>query len=137
MNIKEVLSCIPESVVIFFDGKTELSRQTLTRNPDQERIHYDVTISSDDEWVITENGQVKLVSKPSRYPLHLVKNVRYSHFNLDDDENDTSRDFEIQMMSPNDFFRSVCEYNGLLGSNASNILSWVHRIYGVDLRKIE
>jgi hypothetical protein len=70
-----------------------------------------------------------------KYPIHLVKYVREGVYDLD--ENDTSKDEEIQKMTPMEFFEHVCHYDGLLGSYPSTISRWINYIFGVDLNSVK
>lgn len=51
--------------------------------------------------------------------------------------NDESRDGEIMSRTPNENFKELCEWNGLLGSICTNIKSWVLDIYGIDLEQVK
>lgn len=50
---------------------------------------------------------------------------------------DYSLDEQLMKMSPNETFQEVIRWNGLLGSYADTIKSWVKEIYGVNLDEIE
>lgn len=67
-----------------------------------------------------------------KYPENIMRMVRG---NLDLDFDDTSRDEEIECMSKNEVFESVCSWEGLIGYNHT-IIGWIKDIYGVDLNRM-
>ena len=68
-----------------------------------------------------------------RYPEHLVRNVRQ---NLGRDAEDTSGDAAILLLSRDEFFDRVCNWDGLIGYG-DQIRSWVEYVYGVDLSNLD
>ena len=64
-----------------------------------------------------------------KYPLNIVKCVR-QHLYLDED--DASRDDEIDHMSPDEVFEIVCNWNGLI-HYSERIKSWINDIYQTNI----
>ncbi len=64
-----------------------------------------------------------------RYPNNIMEIVR-QHLGLED--SDTSRDVEINGMSPNSVFAHVLEWEGIIGYQYT-IPGWIKDIYGVEL----
>lgn len=65
----------------------------------------------------------------NRYSEHIMWKIRC---NLGLDGNDSSRDNEINQMSPAEALESVCNWEGLI-NYASTIRSWINDIYGTDI----
>lgn len=63
------------------------------------------------------------------YPEYIMKKLRQR---LGLEEDDTSRDTEINMYSPNEAFEGVLEWEGILGY-AFYIKMWIEDIYKIDL----
>lgn len=66
------------------------------------------------------------------YPKDIMEALRQRK-NLAPD--DTSRDDEISLMSPNEVFEEVLEWDGLI-SYARTIKCWIKDIYGIDLNEM-
>ena len=64
-----------------------------------------------------------------RYPEHIVKCIRQR---LGLEEDDTSRDEEISLMTPPEVFEEVLEWDGLIGYFCT-IKNWIEDIYGFDI----
>lgn len=66
------------------------------------------------------------------YPKDIMEALRQrKHLEPDD----TSRDDEISLMSPNEVFEEVLEWDGLI-SYAYKIKRWIKDIYGIDLNEM-
>lgn len=68
-----------------------------------------------------------------KYPENIMRMVRG---NLDLELDDTSRDGEIEVMSKQEVFDRVCNWDGLIGYSTT-IKSWINQIYGIILDKEE
>ena len=68
-----------------------------------------------------------------KYPENIMRAVRE---NLGLEFYDTSRDEEIECMSKNEVFNSVCEWEGFI-NYSDTIIRWIKQIYGVDLNEME
>lgn len=66
------------------------------------------------------------------FPEYIVKRLRER---LGLDEDDASRDEEISLMTPNEVFEEILEWEGIIGY-AGTIKMWISDIYGVDLDDI-
>lgn len=64
------------------------------------------------------------------YPEYIMKNVRQ---NLGLEENDTSMDKDIEVMSRKEVLERSLQWLGIIGY-ANRIISMVSDIYGVDLK---
>ena len=64
-----------------------------------------------------------------KYPDYIMAKVR-QHLGLEED--DTSRDAEINRMSPNSLFDHCLEWEGIIGYGGS-LRQWINDIYGVSL----
>ena len=64
-----------------------------------------------------------------KYPTNIMNRVR-QYLGLE--EGDTSRDSEINDMSHGTIFNSCLVWEGIIGYD-SQILGWIHDIYGVEL----
>jgi hypothetical protein len=73
---------------------------------------------------------MNFTSNEGHYPEYLMKKVRQEMFDIEED--DTSKDKEIQSLSPTEFFQRVLEWEGIIGYT-HRILSWVDDIFGSDL----
>lgn len=69
----------------------------------------------------------------NKYPEDIMEILRQR---LGLEEDDTSRDSEINTYTPSEAFEEVCNWEGFLGY-ASTIKSWIEDIYGIDLDSIE
>ena len=69
----------------------------------------------------------------NKYPEHIMEILRQR---LGLDEDDTSRDDEINIYTPSEAFEEVCNWEGLLGY-ADTIKEWIEDIYGIDLDDID
>lgn len=78
-----------------------------------------------------ESSDARLENNPGKYPERIMRDVRAG---LWLDEYDDSRDAEINAMSPDEVFDSVCEWNGLVHYSGI-IKSWIKDIYRIDLDK--
>lgn len=65
----------------------------------------------------------------NKYPPYIMKHVRE---NLGLEENDSSRDKEINKMSKLEVLDKVATWNGLIGYGYT-ISKWVQDIYGIEL----
>lgn len=68
----------------------------------------------------------------NRYPNNIMEHLRQRE-GLD--KYDISKDDELSMLTPNEVFKEVCNWNGLLGGYDDTIKSWVKSIYGIDLEE--
>lgn len=68
-----------------------------------------------------------------KYPENIMRKVR-GNLNLELD--DTSRDGEIEVMSKQEVFDRVCNWDGLI-NYGDTIIKWISQIYGIDLNKID
>lgn len=68
----------------------------------------------------------------NEYPEHILKILRQRR---DLDENDKTEDNDLNMLSQNEVFSEVCEWDGLCGY-AYKIKSWIDDIYKIDLEEI-
>lgn len=68
-----------------------------------------------------------------KYPENIMRMVRGNH---DLELDDTSRDGEIEVMSKQEVFDRVCNWDGLIGYSTT-IKSWINQIYGINLDKEE
>lgn len=69
----------------------------------------------------------------NKYPNYIMQKVRQ---NLDlDNENDISKDAEINAMSQSEAFRRVCLWEGFLGEYHDYIKHWIEDIYMIKLDK--
>lgn len=68
-----------------------------------------------------------------KYPENIMRMVRG---NLDLETEDTSRDGEIEVMSKQEVFNRVCEWEGFV-NYSDTIIKWIKQIYGIDLNKME
>ncbi len=72
-----------------------------------------------------------MINQPKRqYPEYILKKLRQALLDLD--ENDTSRDAELNELTPNDAMDGVLKWEGIIGYT-STITRWVKDIYGIDL----
>lgn len=67
-----------------------------------------------------------------KYPEYIMKMLRQR---LGLDEDDTSRDTELNTYSPSEAFEEVCNWEGLI-NYASTIKHWIEGIYGFDIDEI-
>ncbi len=70
----------------------------------------------------------------SKYPEYILRRLRLRE---DLDDNDTSMDEQFDNYSPNEVFREVCLWEGLLGRYDEHIKGWIKAIYGIDLDSIK
>lgn len=66
------------------------------------------------------------------YPKDIMEALRQRK---DLEPDDTSRDEEISLMSPNEVFEEVLEWDGLI-SYVYKIKRWIKDIYGIDLNEM-
>ena len=66
------------------------------------------------------------------YPKDIMEALR-QRTNLEPD--DTSRDEEISLMSPNEVFEEVLEWDGMRNYSRT-IKRWIKDIYGIDLNEM-
>lgn len=66
------------------------------------------------------------------YPKDIMEALRQRKY-LEPD--DSSRDEEISLMSPNEVFEEVLEWNGIC-NYAHTIKRWIKDIYGIDLNEV-
>lgn len=80
---------------------------------------------------IIRKHQTRLKNNPNKYPENVMEYVR-QRWGLE--KYDTSRDEEINQLSPDEIFNYVCDWNGLVGY-AYTIKTWIADIYGIDLEQ--
>jgi hypothetical protein len=66
------------------------------------------------------------------YPEYILKKVRQRQ---DLEQDDKSMDDKLNNMSPNNIFRNVCNWEGLIHMD-EQIKYWILDIYGVDLDEV-
>lgn len=91
-------------------------------NIGNKRYHINTDLALD---VYMEECDMNLENK---YPDEIMEYVRQS---LGLDEDDESKDYEINEMSANEVFNYVCNWNGLIGY-ADLIKSWIEDIYEIE-----
>lgn len=70
----------------------------------------------------------------NKYPDYIMRALRQNYFGLD--ENDTSRDAEIEAMEPSEVFASWLNCEGIFGYSGS-ILGAIESIYNCSLETRE
>lgn len=65
----------------------------------------------------------------STYPIYIMKMLRQR---LGVGEDDTSRDVEVNLMTKNQAFNNVLEWEGIIGYEYK-IRDWIRDIYGIEL----
>jgi len=65
-----------------------------------------------------------------RYPEHILKILRQQMFDLEAD--DTSKDFLLQQIRPDEVFESCLTWEGIINYDVK-LKSWIKDIYGISL----
>jgi hypothetical protein len=69
----------------------------------------------------------------NKYPEYIMKKLRQRE-GLEED--DTSKDNELNQLSPSTAFSEVCDWEGLQGY-ASTIKGWIEDIYNINIDDIK
>jgi hypothetical protein len=71
----------------------------------------------------------------NKYPNYIMQKVR-QNLGLED-EYDISKDEKINKMTPDEVWKRICEWKGLLGFYHEHIKHWIQDIYHIKLNKEE
>jgi hypothetical protein len=97
--------------------------------PEDKHVDLYIKVNAKDKLESTEE-KTPTQELLDKYPLYIIGYVRG---NLGLEFDDTSMDKRILRMSPDQVFKRVVEWNGLLGSYDSTIKDWIKNIYKVNL----
>lgn len=93
----------------------------------EEELYDDAAISK--QIAIIKRSDERFENSPNKYPERIMRHVRAA-FGLAG--YDDSKDDEINRLTPDEVFKSVCEWHGLIRFDGL-IKSWIKDIYGIDL----
>jgi hypothetical protein len=124
-EMAETLSC---NIVTLNDGRRTFHKGAEAFMEDVELSMFEYNVLYIEENVVkSELFKIDLMKK---YPAYIIGYVRG---NLGLDLNDDSMDDKILRMSPDQVFKRVVEWNGLLGGYDYTIKGWIKSVYGIEI----